>query len=219
MNSNPPVTDEAPLVEVYDTTLRDGTQREGISYTLEDKLRIAEHLDAFGIAFIEGGWPGSNPKDEEFFARARDHAWKHAKIAAFGSTRRAGLSAGDDPSMRALIAAGTEVCTLFGKSSTFQVTEVLRTTLDENLRMIEDSIAFLRSEKKRVVYDAEHFFAGYRADPSYAGETLRAAVRGSSEVVTLCETNGGNLPWEVERIVTEVARLVNHPIGIHAHDD
>ncbi|HEX3853227.1 MAG TPA: citramalate synthase, partial [Polyangiaceae bacterium] len=219
MNPHPLVNDEAPLVEIYDTTLRDGTQREGISYTLEDKLRIAEHLDAFGVTFIEGGWPGSNPKDEEFFARARDQEWKHAKIAAFGSTRRAGLAPGDDPSMRALIAAGTEVCTIFGKSSTFQVNEVLRTSLDENLRMIEDSVAFLRGEKKRVVYDAEHFFDGYRLDPSYAVETLRAAIRGGAEVVTLCETNGGNMPWDVERIVTEVARLVNHKLGVHAHDD
>ncbi len=219
MNPNPPVNAEPELVEVYDTTLRDGTQREGISYTLEDKLRIAEHLDAFGVAFIEGGWPGSNPKDEEFFARARDQDWKHAKIAAFGSTRRAGLAPGDDASMRALIAAGTEVCAIFGKSSTFQVTEVLRTSLDENLRMIEDSVAFLRSEKKRVVYDAEHFFDGYRLDAAYAVETLRAAIRGGAEVVTLCETNGGNMPWDVERIVTEVARLVKHKLGVHAHDD
>jgi 2-isopropylmalate synthase len=219
MNANPLVNGEPERVDVYDTTLRDGTQREGISYTLEDKLRIAEHLDEFGVTFIEGGWPGSNPKDEEFFARARDQAWKHAKVAAFGSTRRAGLAPGDDPSMRALIAAGTEVCTLVGKSSTFQVTEVLRTSLDENLRMIEDSVAFLRGEKKRVVYDAEHFFDGYRLDASYAVETLRAAIRGGAEVVTLCETNGGNMPWDVERIVAEVARLVNHPLGIHAHDD
>ncbi|HEX7451115.1 MAG TPA: citramalate synthase, partial [Polyangiaceae bacterium] len=219
MKEHPPGSGEASLVEIYDTTLRDGTQREGISYTLEDKLRIAEHLDEFGVTFIEGGWPGSNPKDEEFFARARDQEWKHAKIAAFGSTRRAGLAAGDDPSMRALIAAGTEVCTIFGKSSTFQVTEVLRTSLDENLRMIEDSCAFLRGEKKRVVYDAEHFFDGYRADASYAVETLRAAIRGGAEVLTLCETNGGNMPWDVERIVAEVARLVQHPLGIHAHDD
>jgi 2-isopropylmalate synthase len=219
MNANPKGSDETPLVEVYDTTLRDGTQREGISYTLEDKLRIAEHLDAFGVAFIEGGWPGSNPKDEEFFARARDQAWKHAKIAAFGATRRSGLAPEDDPSMRALVAAGTEVCTLFGKTSILHVSEVLRTTLDENLRMIQDSIAFLRAEKKRVVYDAEHFFDGYRLDASYAVETLRAAIRGGAEVVTLCDTNGGTMPWEVERIVTDVARLVGHPLGIHAHDD
>ncbi|HEY3668931.1 MAG TPA: citramalate synthase [Polyangiaceae bacterium] len=219
MNPNSPVHDEARLVEVYDTTLRDGTQREGISYTLEDKLRIAEHLDAFGVAFIEGGWPGSNPKDEEFFARARDQEWKRAKIAAFGSTRRAGLAAGDDPSMRALISAGTEVCTIFGKTSTLHVLEVLRTTLDENLRMIEDSIAFLRSEHKRVVYDAEHFFDGYRLDAGYAVETLRAAIRGGAEVIALCDTNGGSMPWDVEQIVRHVSALVKHPLGIHAHDD
>src|ERR1700759_493207 len=158
MNPNPPVSNEASLVQVYDTTLRDGTQREGISYTLEDKLRIAEHLDAFGVAFIEGGWPGSNPKDEEFFARARDKAWKHAKISAFGSTRRANGSPDQDPNNKALIAGGAGGCAIFGKSSQFQVTEVLRTTLEENLRMIEDSVAFLRSQNKRVVYDAEHFF-------------------------------------------------------------
>ena len=206
-------------VEVYDTTLRDGTQREGISYTLEDKLKIADRLDAFGVAFIEGGWPGSNPKDEEFFARARDRAWKHAKITAFGSTRRAGLAPGDDSSMKALVAAGTEVCTIFGKTSVLHVTEVLRTTLDENLRMIEDSVAFLRSENKRVVYDAEHFFDGYKLDSSYAIETLRAAIRGGAEVVTLCDTNGGTMPWDIERLVAEVVRLTGHQVGIHAHDD
>lgn len=206
-------------VEIYDTTLRDGTQREGISYTLEDKLRIADRLDAFGVTFIEGGWPGSNPKDEEFFARARDRAWKHAKITAFGSTRRAGLAPGDDTSMKALIAAGTEVCTIFGKTSVLHVTEVLRTSLDENLRMIEDSVAFLRSEKKRVVYDAEHFFDGYELDSTYAIETLRAAIRGGAEVVTLCDTNGGTMPWDVERLVAEVVRLTGHKVGIHAHDD
>ncbi|MEO7032787.1 MAG: citramalate synthase [Polyangiaceae bacterium] len=219
MNANPPVKGEAPLVEIYDTTLRDGTQREGISYTLEDKLRIAEHLDAFGVTFIEGGWPGSNPKDEEFFARARDQAWKHAKITAFGSTRRAGLAPDQDPSMRALVAAGTEVCTIVGKTSALHVTEVLRTTLEENLRMIEDSIAYLRSEKKRVVYDAEHFFDGYKRDAGYAIEALRAAIRGGAETVVLCETNGGGLPWDIEQVVREVAKLVAHPLGVHAHDD
>ncbi|HEY2404918.1 MAG TPA: citramalate synthase [Polyangiaceae bacterium] len=213
------MADASPLVQIYDTTLRDGTQREGISYTLDDKFRIAERLDAFGVAFIEGGWPGSNPKDEEFFARAREHSWKHAKITAFGSTRRAGIAPGDDPSMRALIAAGTEVCTLFGKSWTLHVSEVLRTTLDENLRMIEDSVAFLRSEGRRAIYDAEHFFDGYRADPAYALETLRAAIRGGAEVVVLCDTNGGSLPWDVEQVVRTVAEAVGHPLGIHAHDD
>jgi 2-isopropylmalate synthase len=210
---------DALVVDVYDTTLRDGSQREGISYTLDDKLRIAERLDAFGVHFIEGGWPGSNPKDAEFFLRARDHAWKNAKISAFGSTRRAGQNAEDDPNMRALVDAQTEVCTLVGKTSTFQVAEVLRTTTAENLRMIEDSCAFLRAAGRRVIYDAEHFFDGYKADPSYALETLQAAARGGAEVLVLCDTNGGNLPWDIERVVREVKNEVQHPLGIHAHDD
>jgi len=206
-------------VEVYDTTLRDGTQREGISYTLDDKMRIAHRLDELGVAFIEGGWPGSNPKDAEFFARARDIEWKHALIAAFGSTRRAGIDPADDPSMQALLSAHTPVCTLFGKSSTLHVLEVLRTTLEENLAMIESSVAFLRAAGKRVVYDAEHFFDGYTADASYAVETLRAAVRGGAEVIALCDTNGGNLPWRIEEVVRDVAARLDHPLGIHAHDD
>jgi 2-isopropylmalate synthase len=206
-------------VEVYDTTLRDGTQREGISYTLDDKVRIAHRLDEIGVTFIEGGWPGSNPKDAEFFARARDIEWKHALIAAFGATRRAGIEPGDDPSMQALLSAHTPVCTLFGKSSTLHVLEVLRTTLEENLAMIESSVAFLRAAGKRVVYDAEHFFDGYTADASYAVETLRAAVRGGAEVIALCDTNGGNLPWRIEEVVRDVASRLNHPLGIHAHDD
>jgi len=206
-------------VDIYDTTLRDGTQREGISYTVDDKLRIAERLDAFGVTFIEGGWPGSNPKDAEFFARAQDRVFQHAKLTAFGSTRRAGIPPEDDPSMRALAQAQTPVCTLFGKSSTLHVTDVLRTTLDENLLMIEDSVAFLRALGRRVVYDAEHFFDGYTADPVYACETLKAAVRGGAEVLALCDTNGGNLPWRIEQVVREVSRQINHPLGIHAHDD
>jgi 2-isopropylmalate synthase len=206
-------------VEVYDTTLRDGTQREGISYTLDDKVRIAQRLDEIGVTFIEGGWPGSNPKDAEFFARARDIEWKTALIAAFGATRRAGIDPGDDPSIQALLSAHTPVCTLFGKSSTLHVLEVLRTTLEENLAMIESSVAFLRAAGKRVVYDAEHFFDGYTADASYAVETLRAAVRGGAEVIALCDTNGGNLPWRIEEVVRDVASRLNHPLGIHAHDD
>ncbi len=210
----------SPTVQIYDTTLRDGTQREGISYTVEDKIKIAQRLDAFGVTFIEGGWPGSNPKDAEFFARVRDVRFKHAVMTAFGSTRRAQIAPGDDPSMQALLEAGTPACTLFGKSWTLHVTEVLRTTLDENLRMIEDSVAFLRANGRRVVYDAEHFFDGYGADPVYAVETLRAAVRGGAEVVALCETNGGNLPWRVEEVVRAVqAELGGFPVGIHAHDD
>jgi 2-isopropylmalate synthase len=206
-------------VRIYDTTLRDGTQGEGISLTVEDKLRIAKRLDQFGVAFIEGGWPGSNPKDAEFFSRARDWDWQCAQIAAFGSTRRARATPEDDANLRALIAAGTPVCTVFGKSWTMHVTDVLRTTLAENLTMIEDSCAFVRAQGRRVVYDAEHFFDGYRADPGYACETLRAAVRGGAEVLVLCDTNGGGVPWDILHAVKAVIEAVPHPLGIHAHND
>ncbi len=211
----------ARTVEIYDTTLRDGSQREGISYTLDDKLRIAKKLDEFGVAFIEGGWPGSNPKDAEFFARARDTEFRRALVTAFGSTRRAKLGPESDPSLKAMLESGTPVCTLFGKSSTLHVTEVLRTTLEENLAMIEESVRFLVSEKRRVIYDAEHFFDGYNADSTYAVETLRAALRGGAETVVLCDTNGGGLPWDVEQ--TTRAVIAGLPpgtrVGIHAHDD
>jgi 2-isopropylmalate synthase len=214
-----PSPDAGPVIELYDTTLRDGSQREGISYTLDDKIRIAERLDAFGVTFIEGGWPGSNPKDVEFFARVRDLDLKHAVVAAFGSTRRASLGPENDASLRAMLEAKTAVCTIFGKSSTLHVTDVLRTTLEDNLKMIEETVAYLVSEKKRVVYDAEHFFDGYRADSAYALETLRAAIRGGAETVVLCDTNGGSLPWDVEQIVRHVVTTLGHRVGIHAHDD
>jgi 2-isopropylmalate synthase len=155
---------ERPFVEIFDTTLRDGAQTEGISYSVDDKLRIARKLDELGVAFIEGGWPGSNPKDVIFFERARKETWRHAKIVAFGATRRANLKTADDPSVRALVEAGTEVCAIFGKSSVLQVKEVLRTTLEENLQMIENTVVYLRGQEKRVIYDAEHFFDGYRLD-------------------------------------------------------
>ncbi len=212
-------TDTRPLVEIYDTTLRDGSQREGISYTLEDKLRIADRLDAFGVAYIEGGWPGSNPKDMEFFERGRERAWKNAKLSAFGMTRRAGIRAEDDRNLQALLLAGTPVCTVVGKTSTLHVTEVVRTTLDENLKMIEESVAFLRQSGREVIYDAEHFFDGYRLDPEYALETLRAAKRGGAKTLVLCETNGGGLPWDIEAVVAQVQAELQHPLGIHAHDD
>jgi len=215
-----PLRADARRVHLYDTTLRDGTQCEGISYTLEDKLKIAEHLDLFGVSFIEGGWPGSNPKDVEFFARAKDRHWKNALITAFGSTRHAANAPEADPNLKALLEAHTPACTLFGKSWTMQVEDVLRTTLEQNLKMIEDSIAYLVSEGKRVVYDAEHFFDGFSADSGYAIETLRAAVRGGAEVVVLCDTNGGNLPWRIEEVARQVlAELDGFPLGIHAHDD
>src|SRR5581483_7865433 len=161
-------------VFVYDTTLRDGTQGEHVSLTVEDKLRIARKLDEFGIDYIEGGWPGSNPKDSEFFARARDLPLAHAKLSAFGSTRRAGVGAEADEGLRTLLEADTPVVTLFGKSWTLHVTEALRTTLTENLEMIRSSVAYFKAQGKEVVYDAEHFFDGYRADPEYALETIEA---------------------------------------------
>jgi 2-isopropylmalate synthase len=218
--SNPSAEgDPRPHVEVYDTTLRDGSQREGISYTLEDKLRIADRLDSWGVAYIEGGWPGSNPKDLEFFERGRERAWKHAKLSAFGMTRRAGIRAEEDKNLQALIAAGTPACTVVGKTSTLHVTEVVRTTLEENLKMIEESVAFLVSQGREVIYDAEHFFDGYRENPDYALETLRAAKRGGARTLVLCETNGGGLPWDVQKVVERVCAEMQHPVGIHAHDD
>ena len=212
-------TADSKVVRIYDTTLRDGTQREGISLTVQDKLKIAKRLDAFGIGFIEGGWPGSNPKDAEFFERARDVEWKNALWAAFGSTRRSKSSPEDDPSTKALIDSQAPVCTIFGKTWNLHVTEVLRTTLDDNLAMIESTVAYLVSMGRRVIYDAEHFFDGYAADPSYALETLRAAARAGAEVVALCDTNGGSVPWRVEQATRQVVETIKHPVGIHAHDD
>ena len=207
------------MIQVYDTTLRDGTQREGISLSCADKLRIAHKLDELGVAFIEGGWPGSNPKDAEFFERARDEQWQRALIAAFGSTCRAQGGPEDDANIAALLEAHTPVCTVVGKTWTLHVTDVLRTTLDDNLRIIEASLAYLRAQGRRVIYDAEHFFDGYQADPSYALDTLRAAVRGGAETVVLCDTNGGTLPWDLAEIVRCVRRELSHPLGIHTHND
>ena len=210
----------ADTVEIYDTTLRDGAQREGISWSLEDKRRIARRLDALGIDLVEGGWPGSNPKDAELFAGATSLGLKGAKLAAFGSTRRAGLAAADDPNVQALLEAGTPVCTIFGKSSVLHVEEVLRTTRDENLRMIEDTVRCLVAAGRRVIYDAEHFFDGHALEPAYALETLRAAVRGGASTLVLCDTNGGSLPWQVGEIVAAAVGVAGGAaVGIHAHDD
>jgi 2-isopropylmalate synthase len=206
-------------VSIYDTTLRDGTQREGLSLSCDDKLKIAGRLDRLGVAFIEGGWPGSNPKDLEFFERARDRSWETSRIAAFGATRRAGIAVEDDLNLRALLAAGTPVCTLVGKSSVLHVTEVLRTSRDENLELIEESVAFLVSKGRHVVYDAEHFFDGYRLDAAYALETIAAAERGGADELVLCDTNGGWMPWDVEEAVRRVVELTGKPVGIHAHND
>lgn len=208
-------------IAVYDTTLRDGTQRAGLSLSCQDKLRVAERLDGFGVSYIEGGWPGSNPKDAEFFERVRDLELHHAKIAAFGSTCRVDVAPEDDANLQALVAAQTPVCTIFGKSWTLHVTEVLRTSLDENLRLIRTSVGFLKAQGREVIYDAEHFFDGYAADPEYALATLDAAAEGGANVVVLCDTNGGTMPWNVlQRVGVVSSRLAGRAvIGFHGHND
>ncbi len=208
-------------VMIYDTTLRDGTQREGLSLTVQDKLRVAQLLDDLGVAYIEGGWPGSNPKDVEFFERAKALKWKHARLAAFGATCRAGGGKpDDDANIRALLDAETPVVTVVGKTWTLHVTEVLQTTLEENLRIIRESLAYLKSRGREVIYDAEHFFDGYRADPAYALATLRAAFDGGADSISLCDTNGGAMPWQIEEIVNAVrAQFPVKPFGIHTHND
>jgi len=208
-----------PLIRIYDTTLRDGTQSEGFTLSSNDKMRIAQKLDELGVAFIEGGWPGSNPKDVEFFERARDIQWKNALIAAFGSTCRVKGGPEDDANIKALLDSQTPVCTIFGKTWTLHVREVLLTTLEDNLRIIEQSVAYLKANGKRVIYDAEHFFDGYKADSSYALETLRAAISGGAEIVVLCDTNGGTMPWEIESIIQGLKPALDHPFGIHTHND
>ena len=210
---------EEKRIALYDTTLRDGTQGAGITLSADDKLRIAEHLDAFGVDYIEGGWPGSNPKDMEFFERARGRAWRHARLTAFGSTRRPGIRAERDENLNLIVAAGTPAAAVFGKSWDLHVREALRTTPDENLAMIEDSVRYLRSRGLEVVYDAEHFFDGWKANPEYALATLRAAERAGASVVVLCDTNGGCLPHEIRAGVEAARRMVEGPLGIHAHND
>jgi 2-isopropylmalate synthase len=205
-------------VELFDTTLRDGGQREGISWSVADKLRIAQRLDDLGVDVIEGGWPGSNPKDAAFFTAARRITFHRAQLAAFGATRRSGIRADEDANLTALLEAETPACAIFGKSSPFQVREVLRTTLDENLAMIEDSVARLVAAGRRVIYDAEHFFDGWREDAEYALATLRAAARGGADTLVLCDTNGGSLPWQIEAGVA-AALAIGPRVGVHAHDD
>ena len=209
----------ARLVRIYDTTLRDGTQGEGVAFSMEDKVRLAQRLDQLGVHYIEGGWPGSNPKDMRFFRRILDVPLKHARIAAFGATRRAGIAAESDPSLQAIIDAHTPVATIFGKSWPFHVTHALQTTLAENLAMIADSIAFLGRHVDEVIYDAEHFFDGWKRDRAYALETLRAAEGAGAACLVLCDTNGGTLPHEVAEIVREVRGQVRAPLGIHVHND
>jgi 2-isopropylmalate synthase len=206
-------------IEIYDTTLRDGSQGEGISYSVQDKLRIAEKLDQLGVAFIEGGWPGSNPKDQEFFKQAQKLKFKTAKLVAFGSTRRAGIAASADTNLQDLVKAGTPAITIFGKTWDFHVREALRVSLQENLDMISDSVKFLRAKDREVIYDAEHFFDGYKANPDYALKTLRAAQDAGARTLVLCDTNGGTLPTEIAAITRAVHKAVTAPLGIHTHND
>jgi 2-isopropylmalate synthase len=206
-------------VLIYDTTLRDGTQREGISLSLDDKLKIARRLDAFGVDYIEGGWPGSNPKDVAFFERAQGLELQHARIAAFGATAHKHTDPQEDANCQALMNAGTPVVTLVGKSWDLHVYDVLETTLEENLAMIGKTVAYFKKQGKEVVYDAEHFFDGFKANPQYALQTLQAAAENGADILVLCDTNGGSLPWEIEQLVRQVADRVKAPLGIHTHDD
>ncbi|MCU4184309.1 citramalate synthase [Acidiferrimicrobium sp. IK] len=208
-------------VDIYDTTLRDGSQQEGLSLTVDDKLRVAEQLDHLGVQFIEGGWPGANPKDEEFFRRAAagELHLHHATLVAFGSTRKAGGKAETDPVLANLLEARTPAVCLVAKSAAWHVTETLRTTLTEAVDMVADSVAYLRAEGRRVFLDAEHFFDGYRDNPAFSLDVLRAAESAGAEVLVLCDTNGGSLPFEVERVVGEVRDATGIGLGCHFHND
>lgn len=204
---------------LYDTTLRDGTQGEGVSLSVEDKLKIAIRLDKMGFSYIEGGWPGSNPKDLEFFQRIKDYKLENAKIVAFGSTCKAGNSPANDPSIQATLDSGVKTATVVGKSWDFHVTHALMTTLEENLRIITESVRYLKSKGLEVIYDAEHFFDGYKRNPEYTLKTILAAQEAGADLICLCDTNGGSLPLEIMQIVRTVKAAVKLPLGIHAHND
>ena len=210
---------QALALEIYDTTLRDGAQAEDVSFSVEDKLRVAQQLDALGVHFIEGGWPGANPKDIEFFQKIKTVPFRNATVVAFGSTRKASNSVRKDKNLQSLVDSGTPTITLFGKSWSFQVTDALGIALAKNLELIEDSIHYLRSKNRRVFYDAEHFFDGYKANPDYALQTIRRAIAGGAERVILCDTNGGTMPWEIREICRVVKQECPVPLGIHAHND
>jgi len=206
-------------VVAYDSTLRDGAQAQGVSFTVDDNLKIVQRLDELGIGYIEAGNPGSNPKDLEFFEQVAALKLKNAKIIAFGSTRKVGTNAAEDRNLQSLLSANTAAVAIFGKSWDYQVTDILRTTLDENLRMIGDTIAFLVSQGKEVVFDAEHFFDGYKANADYAMQTLQAAADAGAGVLCLCDTNGGTFPKEVSEITKKVVSRFNVQVGIHCHND
>ncbi len=204
---------------VLDSTLRDGAQAEGISFSVEDKLNILNALDQAGIDIIEAGFPGSNPKDIEFFEKLKDVELENAKICAFGSTRRPNIKAEDDDNLNKIIESGAKIATIFGKSSEFHTEKIIHTTKDENLNMIEDSVRYLTDHGLDVIYDAEHFFDGYKENPDYALQTLKAAQDGGAVSIALCDTNGGSLPSEIEEIITKIQEVITIPLGIHAHND
>jgi 2-isopropylmalate synthase len=206
-------------VAIYDTTLRDGCQAHGFDLSVEEKLKVAQRLDALGFEYIEGGWPGSNPRDEQFFARAKRQRWRNARLAAFGSTRRAGVRAEDDPNLRLLLDAETQVATIVGKASAEQVRLVFGVSREENLAMIADSVAFLKAAGRETMFDAEHFFDGYQADSDYALACLQAAADAGADWVVLCDTNGGTLPHALEAACRHVMQAVRTPVGIHTHND
>lgn len=206
-------------ITLYDTTLRDGSQGEEVTLSAEDKLRLAQKFDDFGIHYVEGGWPGSNPKDARFFDMARKTSFKNTRLTAFGSTCRSQIRPENDKSIQALLKTELETLTIFGKSWDLHATEILGISLDENARLIEDSVSYLKKQGRRVIYDAEHFFDGCKRNRDYALRTIKAAVRGGADVVVFCDTNGGSLPNEVHRIVTEVMKDLPVPTGIHTHND
>lgn len=206
-------------VTIYDTTLRDGSQGEGISFSVADKIRIAHELNKLGVHFVEGGWPGSNPKDIEFFREIKSHNFSTTRIAAFGSTRRANVLAENDDNLIKLIESETPAVTMFGKSWTLHVLKILKTTLEENIKMIFDSIKLMKDNGRLAFYDAEHFFDGYKDDPKYAIETLQAAQEAGSDCIILCDTNGGSMPGEIRTIITDVKKYISTPLGIHCHND
>lgn len=206
-------------IDIFDSTLRDGAQGEGVSFSVEDKFHIMNTLDALGVAYIEAGNPFSNPKDAAFFQRAAKEPPKNAKLVAFGSTRRRGIRAEDDQNCAALLSAGTEFVSVFGKSSDWQAREVLGVDLAENLEMIRDTVSYFTSHGKHLFYDAEHFFDGYKSNPQYSIETLRAAAQAGAFRLVLCDTNGGCFPHEIETITAEMEKLFPGKISIHSHND
>ena len=206
-------------ITLYDTTLRDGTQGEQVNLSAEDKLRIAKKLDEFGIQYIEGGWPGSNPKDARFFEMARKTPFRTSRLTAFGSTRRSQTHTDEDENIKTLLSTEVETLTIFGKSWDLHALKILEVPLDENLSMIEETVAYLKKQGREVIYDAEHFFDGYKHNPNYALDTLMAAVNGGADVIVLCDTNGGTMPQEIQTILEHVMPRIEVPVGIHAHND